>query len=488
MADAPIRYTKAKASIELSWFKYLVLIPLWRLSTWGLRRSKPVLYHPIALIGIALAVALSMLSPLLVVAALLAVPLWAREWPDSYFRHGHPRIVSFIAGFGYRWQLRKKLKGCNLLFDHEPLPTVSYVTRVGCITTARIKMSYGDEIDLWRAKLTPQTFNALDVTINPHRRKTLVPWKSELVTKPRWVNLEFLTKDPFSSQLGVEYVNYHRAETLSPVVATYRTGAPHSDNLAAHRLRIALTRWGKSNANRATIYAQRHNLAAGLLEIWLIDGKGGVEGAFLEHCVARRAYGDVEADPEGYDPAEFDQLLKDAVTVMMKRQKAMRGFVTEHVPTPDAPWLRIVIDEILVLTSTNVPTEMRNRIAANVNLIFQQGVACGVTIDASSQLGTKDDLKPINRAGFTEFEIGKVERGVVDMIFGSGWWDRGARADEIADDLKGVFYRKTESTMAPQEIRYPAVTVPDLNTMPAVRESVLWKPAEPSYSDKVLMA
>lgn len=477
MADAPIRYTRGKASVELSWVRY-GLILMWRLATWWARRTKPVLYHPIALAGITVYLLVYALQPWAACALLWGVVGWACIHPDSYLRHVDPRIKNFIAGFGYRWKLRKKLRGCNLLFEHEPLPTLSYVQKAGCITTARIKMSYGDDIELWRKQLTAQTFNALDCTINPYRRKALAPWKNELVTKPRWLTLEFLTRDPFSTGLGTEYIRHHETNhepsTLSPVVATLRTGQPHRDNLAAHRLRIALTRWGKSNAIRATLYAQRHNIAAGLVEHWLIDGKGGVEGAFLERAVTRRAYGDVEANPQGYNPAEFDQLLKDAVTVMMRRQKNMRGVSTEHIPTKEDPWLRIIIDELLVLVSTNVPPEIRKSIAANVNLIFQQGIACGVTIDASSQLGTKDDLKPINRSGFTDFEIGKAERGLADMIFGPGWWERGARVDEIPDDLKGSFFLKTETTMAPQEIRYPAVTVTDLDTMPEAPKSVLW--------------
>lgn len=461
MNDAPIRYTKGKASVELSWFRWLVLIPLWRLSTWGFRRSKPVFYHPIGLAGILAFVVAYLLTPWLAAVLTWSVIGWALYKPDSYLRQVDPRVKSFIAGFGYRYKLRKKLKGCNLLFDHEPLCTVSHVSKVGCITNVRMKMSYGDEIDLWRAKLTPQTFNALDCTINPYRRRSLLPWRDELVTKPRWLEIDFLTKDPFTSKLGVEYIDFHRASTFTPVVATERNGAPHKHELAAHRLRVAMTRWGKSNAIRAMVYAQRHNISDGLLELWGIDGKGGVEQSFLQHVFARVAYGDTDANPNAYDPAEFDQLLKDAVDVLKRRQRGMRGFVTEHVSTPSEPWLLIVIDEILVLTSKAVDPLIRNSIAASIMLIQQQGIACGVSLDASTQLAQKEKLD--FRDGFTEFEVGKVERGAVDMIFGTGWWERGARADEIAKDLKGVFYKKTDTTMVPEQIRYPNVAVADVS-------------------------
>jgi S-DNA-T family DNA segregation ATPase FtsK/SpoIIIE len=480
MADAPIRYTKGKASVELSWLRYLLLIPLW----WLLKpyvqlltaELRAVVYHPIAIVGIALVLAVCVVSPWLVIALVLAMPLWAREWPDSYRHHATPRMRSFIAGFGYRWKLRKKLTGSRLLNEKEPLPTISWVSKVGCITTVRIKMSYGDNVDFWRTQLTAQTFNALDVSVNPYRRKHLLPWRDELVTLPRWLKLEFLTKDPFTSKLGVEYIDFHKSNTFTPVVATDRSGVPHKHELAAHRLRVAMTRWGKSNAIRAMVYAQRHNIEDGLLELWGIDGKGGVEQSFLQHVFARVAYGDTDANPNAYDPAEFDQLLKDAVDVLKKRQRGMRGFVTEHIPTPSEPWLLIVIDEILVLTSKAVPPEIRNSIAASIMLIQQQGIACGVSLDASTQLAQKEKLE--FRDGFTEFEVGKVERGAVDMIFGTGWWERGARADEIAKDLKGVFYKKTDTTMVPEQIRYPNVPVADVSPKAlgfTVEKSVLMK-------------
>ena len=474
MADAPIRYTRGKASVELSWTRY-GLILMWRLATWGARRIKPVLYHPIALGGISTYTLAYFVSPWAACALLWGVVGWACIHPDSYLRQVDPRIQSFLVGFGYRWRLRKKLRGCNLLFEHEPLPTLSYVQKAGCITTARIKMSYGDGIDLWRKQLTAQTFNALDCTINPYRRKHLKPWKNELVTKPRWLTLEFLTEDPFTAKLGVEYINQYQAKTFSPIVAIERNGKPHEHVLAAHRLRVAMTRWGKSNAIRAMIYAQRRNIKKGLLELWGIDGKGGVEQSFLGHLFARVAYGDSKSNPHAYDPAEFDQLLKDAVDVLKRRQRNMRGNVTEHQPTDKEPWLLIVIDEILVLTSKAIPSAIRSSIAASIMIIQQQGLACGVSLDASTQLAQKEKLD--FRDGFTEFEVGKVERGAVDMIFGDGWWERGARADEIPKDLKGVFYKKTDTTMAPEQIRYPNVTVEDVSPAAlgfTVEKSALW--------------
>lgn len=454
----PFRLTRGKLAWEVSTLIIAGMF-LWRFFTWGWRRCKPIFYHPVALIGITATIASYLINPWF--AAMLAwyIVIAAFIYPDTYLRHIQSRIDSFLAGFHYRHRPRRKLEANGLLNDKDPIPTISHVRKHGCTTQVRIKMSDGDEINYWRERSAriAQTYNALDCKINPYRREVLNPFRHEMVTKPRWLVMEFLTKDPFTSRMGAEFIDFHSHDTLQPVVSVTRSGEPQRHNLAAHRLRIAMTRWGKSNAIRAMIYAQRHNIQAGLLELWGIDGKGGVEQSLLRHVFARVAYGD-----KGY--TEFDQLLKDAVKVMQRRQRHMRKHgITEHIATPDHPWLLVVIDELMVLTSKTIPSALRTSIAANIMLIHQQGIACGVTVDASTQLAQKELFGNIERDGFTEFELGKVERGAVDMIFGSGWWQQGVRADEIPDDLKGTFYKKTDATMTPEQTRYPNITVPDVN-------------------------
>src|SRR5215217_8802925 len=470
----PFRYTKGKLSFETT-LLIVFFAWTWRFLTWGFRRfGKPLFYHPIALGGIAVYLWAYIVSPWLACGLLWGVLAWQRFWPYSYLQHAQPRVDSFLAGFKYRHRPRRKLEANGLLNDKDPIPTISTVSKTGCITRVRIKMSHGDDINYWRERSSriAQTYGALSCKIDPYRREELLPWRHTMITKPRWAVLEFLTRDPFSTGLGVEYINRYGDQT-QPVVAVHRNGNPHRDDLETHTLAIAMTRRGKSNRIRARIYANRHKIARGELELWMIDGKGGVEGSFLEHQVARHAYGDTEMNPNAYHPAEFDKLLKEAVLVLKRRQRRMRGKATKHTPTKDEPWLLIIIDELLVLTSKSVPPELRNSIAASIRLIQQQGIACGVSLDAATQLAQKELID--FRDGFTKFELGKVERGVVDMIFGAGWWERGARADEIPDDLPGVFYVKTDATMVPTEIRYPLVTEADLRPLKHARESVLWK-------------
>ena len=469
------RYTVGKWSKEFGWGIF-IWITVWRLTKWVSKHGYVFARHPVAVVVSVVGLVVLIISPPILllaffVAYLASWELWLHQ-PAWVSRHVTPRAHGLARGLKYRWRLRHKLKACGLIDNEDPTPILIRTQVHGCTTSVLMKQVRGQELEWWRLRSTrlAQTFNALECKANPYRvGKT---------TKPQYVQLELLSRDPFTSNLGPEYIDYQADDTLSPVVAVHRSGATHRHNLAAHRLRIAMTRWGKSNAIRAMIYAQRRNIKNGLLELWGIDGKGGVEQSFLEHAFAVVAYGDSETSKHAYNPYEFDSLLKAAVKVMKRRQRNMRGNVTEHIPTPDQPWLLIVIDEILVLTSKSLHPDLRNSIAASINIIFQQGIACGVSIDASTQLAQKDILGAINRDGFTEIELGRTERNAVDMMFGTGWWERGVRADEISEDLKGTFYKKTDSTMFPEQIRYPNIPVSAVAPRAlgvTVTHSELWK-------------
>src|SRR5215217_2042446 len=282
----PFRYTRGKLSFETT-LLIVVFAWMWRTWTWGFRRfCKPLFYHPIALAGITVYLWAYWLSPWLACALLWGVLIWQRFWPYSYLQHAQPRVDSFFAGFKYRYRPRKKLKPMGFIDDDEPVNTISTVTKTGCITKVRIKMQYGEDLDYWRIRShrLAQTYGALSCKVDPYRREELLPWRHTMVTKPRWVVLEFLTRDPFSTGLGVEYLNHHRQpNTFTPVVAVCQNGEPERDDLAAHKLAIAMTQWGKSTRIRAKIRAFRDKIRKGELELWGIDGKGGVEQSFMKH-------------------------------------------------------------------------------------------------------------------------------------------------------------------------------------------------------------
>lgn len=489
----PFRLTRGRLSFEAT-LVFAAGVVLWRFMTWGLRRSRPVFYHPIALVGITIVAWSYLLTPWLTAVLFWAVLVWQRGWPESYTRYAQPRVSSFWAGFYYRFRLRKKLTGSRLLHDREPVPTIPWVKKMGCVTEVRIKMSYGDKIEYWREHMSPQTWNALDCNVNPYRRPNLTTFRldgfttrppfvlhhfeEDRVIKPRWLRLEFLTRDPFTKVIGPEYINFYRdlynslPEWGNPV-GPYRDGRPHFYQVRTHKLIVAPSQRGKSNALRAMVYADHWAVQAGLVENWGCDLKRGVEINFMEGQFARTEY--------GLDGGEMvARFFEDAMKVMNRRLDAIREDDEDvrHAASPGDPALRIYIDEFLAFEDTEY-NDYRARIYRAISAIQRRGAAAGVSIIAFSQDPKKDKF-PL-RDGFLEVEVGGgLTQTQVGMVMPGGW-DDGARTDLV--DLPGIFYVRNETLLAPEQFRYAFITNATIKGLKRRPKSVLWPPSEEEQRD-----
>jgi hypothetical protein len=479
--NKPYRYTRGKLSVETT-LALILLGNLWRLSAWGFRRCKPVAYHPWGVVGAIVIAGLLMINPWLLLVPVLAVFAWFIGWPESYLHHVHPRWLSFLAGWRYRHRPRRKLTACALLNEKDPIPVVSHVRKIGCTTRVRIKMVHGDEIEMWRAQAPrlAQTYNALDCKVNPYRRQNFTTFRTdaftlkppfvrrseftrhppfirhkftEKVIKPHWLELEFLTRDPFTKVIGPEYIHFHRDVSdvlpeLGNPVGPYRSGQPHRFLVRTHKLVVAPSQRGKSNAERTMVYADAPAVEAGLVENWGCDLKRGVEIKFMENLFARTEYG-----LDG--PAMVLRFFQDAQAVMNRRLDQIReaGEDVRHVPTSGDPALRIYIDEFLAFEDSEY-ADHRNDIYRAISAIQRRGAAAGVSIIAFAQDPKKDKF-PL-RDGFLEVEVGGgLTRTQVEMVMPGGW-DAGVRTGDI--DLPGVFYVRSESILTPEQFRYVHIT------------------------------
>lgn len=504
MADAkvrPFRYTKGKLSVEVT-YAIIFFTVFFRLFGWGYRRLKPIAYHPLAWPGIALSLWLLWVNPylalVLFVATVAAVALWSQAHPDSYHRYAEPRLRGFLAGFKYRYRPRRMFSACALLDDKDPIPTVTAVRQIGCTREVRIRMNHGDDLDLWRARASrlAQTFGALDCRVNPHRRAKFTSFHvdeyllrppfiryhfAEKVTKPRFVQLEFLAKDPFSRTIGPEYIHYWRtgellAEEGYPV-GPLRTGRPYLLKTRTHLLVVAMSQWGKSTAERTMIYLDHWDVQAGLVENWGCDLKRGVEIDFMKDQFTRVEYG-----LEG--PRAVARFWADAKKLMNERLDAIReqGEDVRHIASPGDPKLKIYVDEWLAFEDPEY-AEVRNDIYRDANAIQRRGAAANIEIRAFAQDPKKDRFP--NRDGFPEVWVGGVlNRTQVDMVMPGGW-EAGARAEELPQDLPGVFYARGEASMAPVDfriVRIPNDTIKRLKRRP---DSAIWPPPEPQTKEEL---
>jgi S-DNA-T family DNA segregation ATPase FtsK/SpoIIIE len=100
----------------------------------------------------------------------------------------------------------------------------------------------------------------------------------------------------------------------------------------------------------------------GLVQVWAIDPKGGMELAPGRALFTRFVYGDPE-DNTLYE-LDFAHVLEDAVMVMRARQATLRGVTRLHTPTVAEPLVVVVIDELASLTAYVVDRDAKRRITA----------------------------------------------------------------------------------------------------------------------------
>jgi hypothetical protein len=511
-----VRLTRGSLSFELATFA-VFLVALWGLGRKFYYLIRPVLYHPTALIGAPLLVLTYVAAPWLTVALFWSLLIWQRFHPSSYLRHVHHRVPSFFAGFRYRHRLRHKLEAAGLVGDKDSPPLISRVSKNGCITKVWIKMAYGDKIDFWRerAPQLAQTFNAGEVTINPYRRNRYTSIRftdlsrrppfaqirfGEKVTKHRWLECDFLVRDPFSRAVGFEFIDFHRGQIddlrlQGSPVGSSRDGGPYLLKIGTHLLVIAMSGRGKTNAERAMVYAdyplvmEGHDQhdgecdgSCGLLENWIFDGKRGTEAKAMPGVFARHEYGAVAESALGF--------FRGAELAMYRRLDEMgeRG-ENLFMPEPGRRAVKIYIDEIMILESAFY-SEVRRDIYRSSSAILQMGRSAGFSIIAYAQ-SPKLEKMPL-RDDFPEVQIGGLQsRRQIDTAVSSGW-DLGAR--EIPKDLPGVFYVKTDTGMMLDQMRYAHDRHDAIKRLPQCPRSIFDEKALPKdelrerVREKVLIA
>ena len=107
-----------------------------------------------------------------------------------------------------------------------------------------------------------------------------------------------------------------------------------------------------------------------------------MELAAGEPLFARMAY---------LDPADYADILEDAVAVMQDRQVRLRGVTRLHQPSPAEPLIVILIDELAALSYVN-ERDLRRRIDNALGLLLSQGRAVGVTVIGAIQDPRKETL------------------------------------------------------------------------------------------------
>lgn len=417
----------------------------------------------------------------LMLAALLALLLvlvgWRVRWPESFTRHVAGRVRGVwrrVRVYRFCWQPAMVTTGLAVTLEaREYLPKILAVRSTGAVDRVRVRMLPGQVVEDWTTAgpRLAQTFDALDCRVR------------SVAGRRQEVELWFLITDPLTTPVppfAAEQLDDPPKLDALPVALredglTYRLRL-----LGTHLLVVGATGSGKSSVLWSLLAALGPGIRDGLVRVWCLDPKGGMELAPGRRLFARFVYGDPDTTPTsssgcgvglnggggaGVDyEAEFATVLEDAVTVMRRRQSALRGRARLHTPTVGEPLIVVVVDELASLTAYVTDREAKRRIGAALALLLSQGRAVGVTVvgavqDPRKEILTVRDLFP------TRIALRVAEPEHVGLVLGPGARDRGARCDQIPETLPGIGYVGADGVAEPVRVRFTHLTDPDIDQL-----------------------
>ncbi|GAB7047572.1 FtsK/SpoIIIE domain-containing protein [Catenuloplanes indicus JCM 9534] len=401
-----------------------------------------------------------------VVLGLAASAVWRWRHPASWWLWcGGPVLGWWRQIVVYRRAWREAMTLCGLAktFDHRPVvPGLLSVRCDEALDIVTIRMLRGQSPSEFQ-KVTEKLAYAFgrrhgrvyaERLEDPPNRSGRYAWAWRLVDRVR-----------FRDRPTVVYLVLVRTDALRSIVAPFPapevpdfTALPLARRedlriwclhlLATHVLIGGATRRGKGSVLWSLVRALSGGIASGLVRLWVIDPKGGMEFAMGRPLFARFASESFEA---------MADLLDEAVAVMRERQQRLAGVVRVHTPTSADPLVVVVIDEMAALTAYLQDGDLKKRIANSLGLLLSQGAGVGVLVVAALQDPRKEVL-PFRDLFPTRIALGLTEDSQVDMVLGDGARARGARADQMPRWAKGVGYVILDGTPDPLRVRFSFIT------------------------------
>jgi DNA segregation ATPase FtsK/SpoIIIE, S-DNA-T family len=416
--------------------------------------------HPlIALTPPAVTAAVVRFGPVPVGAALaglvVALAVWWRAHPPSYDRWAAPRVRTcwrrWVAYRGGRWT--RLLSACELTREHRHnnRPIVPRVCRVRAVTpsidTLRVRMIPGHDLKAWVDRL-PALADALGVhqiAATRHRPGVLA-----LVIE-RTMPFTFVVPATRIPELAAE------VDLAAVVIGEDEYGRPYPLRLRGrHFLGVGATGSGKSGLMWNPLRALGPMIRDGLVRVWMIDLKGGMETASARPLFHRWA----RTGPDAIG------VLTEFRDTMTARQDVLRGERKRRsIITPETPYELLVIDELAMATAYGDRSLVREALRLLAE-ILTQGRAADCSVMAFVQEPSKDVVE-VRDLFTTKICLGVTAAVHVDMALGDGARDKGALADEIPGDEAhaGIGFAIAPGSRLPVRLRAGLVTDADITEL-----------------------
>ena len=258
------------------------------------------------------------------------------------------------------------------------------------------------------------------------------------------VVLVLLRGDPLTKLVPALPVAGTPAFTALPI-GVQEDGRPYLLRLFGTQvLIVGATGSGKGSVIWSIIRALAGGVGTGLVQLWGLDPKGGMELGMGRPMFARFASKNFHVMAE---------LLEEAARTAQDRADRLAGETRQHEPTVAEPLIVLVIDELANLTHYLTDRQLKDRIKAALGIVLSQGRAVGVHVVAAIQDPRKEVL-PARGLFPTRIGLRLSEPGEVDMVLGDGMRDRGALCDRIPQSTPGVGYVVLEGDPTPMRVRF----------------------------------
>jgi len=240
----------------------------------------------------------------------------------------------------------------------------------------------------------------------------------------------------------------------------------------AHTLIAGCTGSGKGSVISSLLRGLAPGIRDGLVEVWAVDPKGGMELAPAAALFTRFAY----------RPHDMAELLEEAAWTMAQRAERLRGVVRVHTATVEEPAIVVVVDELAQLISYEPDLQLRRRATSTLSLLLSQGRGPGFTVMAAMQDPRKDivtfrDLFPVRLA------LRMVETDQTDMVLGRGARNRGAACELIPRSVPGIGYQLLDGEQHPTRVRASWLSDTDIEHLAHTYQARSAAPGDPAVID-----
>ncbi len=434
-----------------------IRIPLWLALTWwtvkALGRLAVVLIRFWYITGPALFFAwlylrFGWVGPVGFLAAVaLVLSGWGFGHRASFLRFGWWRALARYRRWLYRrnWHAAMVTAHLAVSFDHHTvLPVLRKVRCAAGVDVVTVRMVTGQIPDDFAkvAERLAHTFGVRQVKAVPGPR-------------PEVVLLHLFRGDPLAKVVRPLPVPAVPEFTALPV-GRQEDGDGYGLRLFGTQvLVVGATGSGKGSVIWSVVRSLAAGTTSGLVQLWGLDPKGGMELGIGAPMFARFACRDYPA---------MCELIEDAAALARNRARNLHGRTRQHVPTPDEPLIVLVIDELANLTAYLTDRQLKDRIKAALSILLSQGRAVGVHVVAAIQDPRKEVL-PFRDLFPTRIGLRLAEAAQVDLVLGDGMRDRGALCDRIPQSLPGVGFVVIDGDPTPMRVRFSYLTDDEIRDM-----------------------